>query len=113
MDNRHNYDPIWVALAMMWLGALAGLAAFLRTTKPDAKITVRAIAAAMLNSALFCGAICTLMFHHFGAESLLLTIGVSILAGLGGNSAIGFVLQLLEFFAKRQAGMPDDDKRDE
>lgn len=110
MDNRHNYDPLWVALAMMWLGALAGLAAFLRTTKPDAKITLRAVGAAMLNSSLFCGAICVLMFHHFGNESILLTIGVSILAGLGGNSAIGFALQMLEFLAKRQTGMPDDDK---
>lgn len=113
MDDRNQYDPIWVALAMMSLGALAGLAAFLRTTKPDDPITMRAVGAAMLNSSLFCGAVCALMFHHFGDDSILLTVGVSILAGLGGNSAIGFVLQMLQFFAQKQVGYNPHEHKDD
>ena len=89
---------ILAALAMIPLGALAGLAALLRS---DANLTKRAIAAATLNSALFSGAIAALIFWKFGTNQVMLASGISILAGLGGNTAIGIVLQALNITAKK------------
>lgn len=100
MNEQEPLDPLHVALAMIPLGALAGLAALLRSQE---RITKRAVAAAMLNSAIFCAAISALMFWHFGDTQVFLNLGVSMLAGLGGNTLIGVAIRIMQGWAESHA----------
>ena len=82
-------DALWIAAAMIPLGAMAGLAALLRSKQ---ELTSRGVLAAFLNSGILAAAICALMFHRF-PEAVLLNIALSLLAGLGGNTAVGFAIK--------------------
>lgn len=91
-------DALWIALSMVPLGALAGLAALLRSSEP---MTPRAVAAALLNSGILAGALCALMFHWLPG-AILFNVGMSALAGLGGNTAVGFALKAWQSFLAAQ-----------
>lgn len=82
---------LWIIAAMLPFGALAGFAALLRSNE---EVTRRAVAGAMLNSSLFSAGFCALMFWAYGSENLLLNIGMSVMAGLGGNTAVGFGMKM-------------------
>lgn len=88
-----------VVLAMLPFGALAGFAALLRS---EEELTWRAVVAAMLNSSLFSAAFCALMFWAYGSENILLNVAMSIMAGLGGNTAVGFGVRVWRTVVKSQ-----------
>lgn len=89
-----------VLLGLAPLCSFAGLAALLRSRQ---KPTYRAIASAMLNSGLFGVAIGAGMLWKFGTESFLLIIFVSTLAGLGGNAALDFGVELFMSWIRSKA----------
>lgn len=112
MEQPPNpFSPLLAALAMFPLGALAGLAALLRS---EAELTRRAVMSATLNSALLSGAMAALIFWKFGDTQIWLASGISVLAGLGGNTAIGIMLQVFAVLVKRSANLPIDplDRKD-
>jgi disulfide bond formation protein DsbB len=102
-DFKHE---LMIAAAMLPLGAIAGLAAFLRSKEPW---SAKAAAAVMLNSAIFSSAFCMLMFWNYGNENTLLNIGMSLIAGLGGNTAVGIGLKAWAAFVHEQG---KDDSND-
>ena len=79
----------WLLVALFPICSLAGLAALLRENKPPTKLEV---ASAVLNSGLFGCAVAALLIHYFGGVYWALILGVSVLAGLGGNVLIVFSL---------------------
>lgn len=98
-------SELWIAAAMLPLGAVAGLAAFLRSKEPW---STKAAGAVMLNSAIFSSAFCMLMFWAYGSENSLLNIGMSLLAGLGGNTAVGIGLRAWASFVREQGKIDDE-----
>ena len=98
------WDALCIAASMVPIGAAAGLAALLRSKQ---EATPRAIAAALVNSGLLAGALCLIMFH-FDPDAILWNIGISVLSGLGGNTAIGIVIQLWKNYVKALVKSNDD-----
>ncbi len=97
-------DTRWILLATLWpICSFAGLAALLRSEQP---LTKRAVASAILNSGFFGVVVGAVMIHRFGSEALLLTFGIAVLSGLGGNTAVDFALELLRTWAGKNAGPP-------
>lgn len=89
----------YVLLALFPACSLAGLAALLRSRQ---RLTYRTVASAMLNSGILgVGAGC-LHVHYYGQQSLLMTVGLSILGGLGGNAMLDFAIETLKNYIKSQ-----------
>ena len=91
----------WLLLALFPTCSFAGLAALLRSKQP---ITKRALWSAVLNSGLFGVVVGAIMIHHFGTDALLLTFGIAVLSGLGGNTALDFGLEMLKTWAGKHEG---------
>lgn len=92
----------WILITIFPVCSFAGLAALLRSHR---ELTKRAVASAILNSGFFGVAVAALMFQRYGADSsLYLTIGVSILAGLGGNTAVDFGIEMLKTYVAKSDG---------
>lgn len=95
MDEFKN--DLKAAVIMVGVGALAGVAALLRDKEA---VTRKAIIGAILNSGLFCGAFYLLMAWAYGTDAFLLNVGMSVMAGLGGNTAIGIGIQAWSSFVR-------------
>ena len=104
MDQRIP-DAVMAALAMVPTGAIAGLAALMRTKNKREKITTREAVSAMMNSGILAGAICLLMYHY-SPDSHYLNVGLSALSGLGGNTAVGFTLLLRDALVESYLKIP-------
>lgn len=100
-SQRMKQDIINVVLTMAGVGALAGVAALLRSKET---LNARKLTAALLNSALFTAAISALMLHTYGLERLELNLTVSILAGLGGNTTLGIGINIWKALAESNFG---------
>jgi hypothetical protein len=94
MDNRH-----WLLLVIFPTSSLAGLAALLRSGQ---KLNRRAVLSSLLNSGLFGVSVGAIMIHRYGMDSSHVILGISILAGLGGNALLDFSLELMRGLAKKQ-----------
>lgn len=103
MDEFKN--DLKTAIVMVGVGALAGVAALLRDKEP---VTRRAIIGAVLNSGIFCGGFYLLMSWAYGNENFLLNVGMSVMAGLGGNTAIGIGMKTWGSFVKSASKGNDD-----
>ena len=101
-DNMSNL----ILLAIVPVTSLAGLANLLRTNQPLTKI---AVASVMLNSGLFGIVVASYMIHQLGSESLLLTLAVSTLSGLGGNAVIDFAFEIFKSAIKSKFDMGTKD----
>lgn len=105
MENNNDFDPFWVFHALgasMTLGALAGLAAYLRNTK---EVTIREWVAAAIYSGLYALATASLAFgllpvKEWDLGSICLVLGISIISGLGGNAGMGIVIELASAILK-------------
>ncbi len=87
----------WVLVVIIPLCSMAGVAAAFRASdREGTKLTPIQIVSAALNSGLCSAAIAAIMFWYFGIEYLWLIVGVSVLAGLGGNVFIDFVVGLFQ-----------------
>ena len=88
--QQQDFDPLKVFYVAGSLSSFAGLAELLRSGRP---LTPRAIIAAILNSGLIGLSIGLLWYHYFlGQGNIYFLIGVCVLAGLGGSTAIDFML---------------------
>jgi hypothetical protein len=104
-------DPISLAVTAFIAAGLAGVAALLRTST---KLTVRTVLSALLNAGALGAGLAMLLFTWLGDNTWFL-IGLCMLAGLGGMTALGFVLAVI-----RQGGVnlhidvrQDDEKGDD
>lgn len=95
MDDFKNNLGTLVALFVA--GGFAGLAAFLRLKEPVTKV---AMFSAFLNSAFFTVGFFALSVHFNGLENGWLNFGLSLMAGLGGNTAIGIGTRTWESVAE-------------
>jgi hypothetical protein len=86
-------DPLRVFLSSFGVSSFAGLAALLRSGKPISPLSVFS---AMLNTGLVGLAIALIWYQQFrGSDAnVYFLIGVCVLAGLGGTTAIDFIVQV-------------------
>ena len=97
--NDNEFNPFWVIHALgasMTLGALAGLAAFLKSKK---EITTRGWVAATIYSGLFSLATAALAFGALPVEkwdlnAVCIVLGLSVMSGLGGNTFLGIAIEV-------------------
>jgi len=97
MDEQELKILTWIVP----LCSFAGLVALLRSQQA---VTMRAIASAVGNSAIFGVAIAWLMLWRFGIDQWQLIVGVSILSGLGGTSLVEFTIEILKAWLNDRTG---------
>lgn len=85
--NMRDYMSFIIVGVIFPISSFAGLAALMRTGR---KMTWRSIFSSMLNSGLLGVAIACGMIHAFGPEHKFFIGFVSLMAGLGGNTAVEF-----------------------
>lgn len=107
---KDNNIVWYIAIAIIPIASLAGLAASMRAGHPLTKIE---IVSAMLNSGLFGFVVFCLGAHYWGTDSLFLLVGVSVLSGLGGNSAIDFARSAFRKTVAQQLGIGDDQEHEQ
>ncbi len=90
--------PETVLFIMGALGALGGLAALLRSS---ARLTIRSILSASLNSALLAVIIGALWWSRYGTANIYFLVGVATLAGFGGTASIQIALSVIRRFGRQ------------
>jgi len=85
-------DPLTLAITAAVVGALAGVAAVLRTSQA---LTWRILISAGLNSGALGAGMAMLLFTYFKDNTWFL-LGLCLLAGLGGMTLGGFILQIIK-----------------
>lgn len=104
----NKYDPYLQFLATFSVSSFAGLAALLRSGE---KLNFRVVASAMLNSG-FLGLVIFMCWGGGGAAgNIWALMGISILAGLGGNTAIDFALSLFKSIVQAKYGIKDKEEK--
>lgn len=86
MNDR--LDPLTLVITAAIIGALAGVAALLRSTKA---LTWRVVLSAALNSGALGAGMAMLLFTYFKDNTWFL-LGLCLLAGLGGMTLLGFII---------------------
>lgn len=86
-------DPLRIFASAFAVSSFAGLAALLRSGK---SITCLAVVSAMLNTGMVGLAIALIWYTHFkgSEENIYFMIGLCVLSGLGGTTAIDFIVTL-------------------
>lgn len=79
-------EPMKVFASIFLLAAIGGVAALLRG---KARLTARLVISACLNSGLIGLVIALIWYSQYKDTNLWFLIGISVLAGLGGNTTIG------------------------
>ena len=87
-------SPLQALVAAFSISSFGGLAALLRSDKP---ITWRAAIAAVMYSGMM-GLVIALLWYNFfdGKGNVFFLLGVSGLAGIGGTTAIDFLIQVIK-----------------
>lgn len=98
--NEASHNPIFMWLLAVAGASFAGLAALLKSGE---KITLRAFAAASLNSGVAGSVIFFLGYGRFADDTTFL-VGVSILGGVGGATTLSFGLELAKTVLRAVAG---------
>lgn len=93
-------EPMKVFASIFLLAAVGGVAALLRS---KTRITARLVISACLNSGLIGLVIALIWYSQYKDTNLWFLIGISVLAGLGGNTTIGFVM----LYVRRKLNLPD------
>src|ERR1700749_710653 len=88
MAIEEHASPIYVLISAFFLSSLAGLAAMLRQNQ---KISILSVVSAMLNAGILGLCIAGLYVTQF-SDNIYALISLCCLAGLGGSTAIDFVL---------------------
>lgn len=86
-------DPLRIFASAFAVSSFAGLAALLRSGK---SITILAVCSAMLNTGMVGLAIALIWYTKFkgSEENIYFMIGLCVLSGLGGTTAIDFIVML-------------------
>lgn len=91
--NGDELTPLQVFLSALGISSLGGLAALLRSKK---QLTPRAVAAAVVYSGALGMIIALLWYNKFRDGNLYFMLGVSGLAGIGGMTALDFIVTALK-----------------
>jgi hypothetical protein len=91
---KPDLSPLETCLLAFSLSSLGGFAAFLRGTQ---QVTTRAVLAALVYTGAV-GLLIALAWYNYygGKEHFFFMLFVSLLAGLGGTSAAGFIINSLK-----------------
>jgi peptidoglycan/LPS O-acetylase OafA/YrhL len=101
-----TWEPLKIFVTVFVLGGLAGLAALLRSKE---ELTRKAICGAIINSA-FCSLIVALVWwNKYQETNFFFLMGVSILAGFGGNTTIGILIAAFQKGLKITIADPNDE----
>ena len=92
--QQTQLDPLWLFILAFMIAALAGVATVLRTVE---RITFRVILTAILNSGAL-GLCIALILFTWCKDNTWFLLGLCLLAGLGGMTALGFVLMVVRTF---------------
>ena len=95
--QQNQLDPLWLFVLAFIIAAMAGVATVLRTVE---KITVRVILSAILNSGAL-GLCIALILFTWCKDNTWFLLGLCLLAGLGGMTALGFLLMIVRVFLGR------------
>lgn len=105
--NNGGLNPWTAVMAVVSsfvCGAMAGFAVY---CKSDAAFTARAAFGAIVWSAIWAGGVAAMVFAYFPVEewtysTIWLAIGLSALSGVGGNTSVGFIFEILKVIATRK-----------
>jgi hypothetical protein len=97
VDDGTHMPFLWAVVFPT--SSLAGLANLVRSNRP---LTPRLVIAALLNAGLFGVAIGAVLRHKYGADYDLMTLGIAILAGLGGNALLDFTVEMFKHLLKTE-----------
>jgi len=98
-----SWEPLKIFITVFLLGGLAGLAALLRSKE---ELSRKAICGAIINSA-FCSLIVAMVWwNKYQETNFFFLMGVSILAGFGGNTTIGIITA----FCQKKLNITIDDE---
>jgi predicted membrane protein len=88
-------DPLRIFASAFAVSSFAGLAALLRSGK---SVSILSVCSAMLNTGMVGLAIALLWYTKFkgSEENIYFMIGLCVLAGLGGTTAIDFIVAMLK-----------------
>lgn len=89
---QNKLDPLTLFVLSFLISSLAGVAALLRSSQ---ELTVRTILSVILNTGILGLGISLLLFTYFKDNAYFL-IGLSVFAGLGGLTFVGFILQVFK-----------------
>lgn len=102
--------PFQVFLASFSIASLGGLAALLRSER---ELTWRSTISAILYSGVMGVIIALLWYNYFdGKGNLYFLLAVSGLAGIGGTTAVDFVIQVIKKGGVHISINPGDQPRD-
>jgi hypothetical protein len=87
-----KFDPLTVFATAFVISSLAGMAALLRSTQ---ELSVRTVLSVILNTGAMGLAISLVLFNYFEDNAYFL-FGLCLLAGLGGLTAVGFLIQIFK-----------------
>jgi hypothetical protein len=93
---QDRLDPISLVITAFITAGLAGVAALLRA---KTELSVRTVLSALLNAGALGAGLARVLFTWLGDNTWFL-LGLCLLAGLGGMTALGFVLAII-----RQGGI--------
>ena len=92
MALEEHVSPISVFASAFTLASFAGLAALLRSGN---QITLKTVISACLNSGILSIGIAMLWYTQF-SDNVYFLVGICTLAGLGGMTAVDFILTALK-----------------
>lgn len=92
MAIEEHANPIYVFVSSFFLASFAGGAALLRSGAP---LNWKSVLSSTLNSGLIGLAIALLYITQFG-DNVYFLIGSACLAGMGGSTAIDFILTAIK-----------------
>lgn len=106
-SDTSSWEPLKILGTVFVLGGLAGLAALLRS---EEELSRKAIISAIVNSA-FCSLIVALVWWtKYQETNFFFLMGVSILAGFGGNTTIGMASVFIQKKLNIKISEDDDEK---
>jgi hypothetical protein len=89
---QEKLDPLTLFIVSVLVSSLAGMAALLRSSQ---ELTIRTVFSVLLNTGILGLGISLLLFTYFRDNAYFL-IGLCALAGLGGLTFVGFILQVIK-----------------
>ena len=95
--QQNQLNPLWLFILAFMIAALAGVATVIRTVE---RITVRVVTTAILNSGAL-GLSIALILFTWCKDNTWFLLGLCLLAGLGGMTALGFVLMMVRVLVGR------------
>ena len=103
-----SWEPLKIFVTVFLLGGLAGLAALLRSQE---ELSRKAICGAIINSAFLSLIVAMVWWNKYQETNFFFLMGISILAGFGGNTTIGVIIAFTQKKFNINIGNPTDEQK--